>query len=142
MSPVAIRPRPAPLRRKGDLGTVVIAAVVAALALLVVAPAIRAPAFVDRVTVVNPHPWRVEVDVTGSQRAGVVGLVSMGRERTQILEDVMDQGPSWVFRFSYGGVDGGALVVSRAALEQARWTITVPEEFAARMREAGMGPSK
>ncbi len=142
MSPVATRPRPAPLQNRGILGTVLIAVLAAAFALLVVVPATRPPSFVDRVTVVNPHPWSVEVAVTGEERDGVVGMASVGRERTKTVEDVLDQGRTWIFRFSYGGVDGGELVVSRSELERARWTVAVPEDFAARMRAAGMGTSK
>ena len=80
--------------------------------------------------------------MTDGQRDGLIGLATVGRERTRAVEEVIDQGPSWIFRFSYGGVDGGELAMSRAELERARWTITVPEEFAARMRAAGLGPSK
>ena len=142
MSPVATRPRPAPLRNRGIFGTALVAAMAAAFAMLVVVPATRSPSFVDHVTVVNPHPWNVEVAVTGEGRDGVVGLTSVGRGQTRTVEDVLDQGRTWTFTFSYGGVDGGELVISRAELERARWTVTVPEEFAARMRAAGMGPSK
>ncbi len=142
MSPVATRPRPAPPQDKGDLATILVAAATAALALLVVVPATRLPSFVDRLTVVNPHAWSVEVDTTGPGDEGVVGLATVGRERAQTVEEVMDQGREWIFRFSYGGADGGELVASRAELERSGWRITVPEEFPARMREAKMEPSK
>ena len=142
MSPVATRPPPAPPQNKGGLDTVVIAVLTTVFALLVVLPATRSPAFIDRVTVVNPQPWSVEVDVTGEERDGVVGIASVGREQSQTVEEVLDQGRSWVFRFSYGGADGGELVIARAQLERAGWKVTVPEEFAARMRAAGMGPSR
>ncbi|MDP9072220.1 MAG: hypothetical protein M3N68_13255 [Actinomycetota bacterium] len=142
MSPVATRPRPAPPQDKGDLATILIAAATAALALLVVVPATRLPSFVDRLTVVNPHAWSVEVDATGPGGDGVVGLATVGRERAQTVEEVMDQGREWIFRFSYGGANGGELVVSRAELERAGWRVTVPAEFPARMREAKMEPSK
>jgi hypothetical protein len=142
MSPVATRPPPAPPQNKGSLATILIAVVTGALVLLVVLPAIRPPVFVDRVTVVNPQPWSVEVDVRGEERDGVVGIASVGREQTQTVEDVLDQGRLWIFEFSYGGADGGELVIGRAQLERAGWKVTVPDEFASRMRAAGMGPSK
>jgi hypothetical protein len=55
---------------------------------------------------------------------------------------VIDQGEQWVFRFTYGGVDGGELVVPRTELEASGWKVTVPQQFAERMRAAGVGPSE
>ncbi len=142
MSPVATRSSPAPLRNRGIVATVLITVLAAALALLVVVPATRSPAFVDRITVVNPHPWSVEVAVAGEEGGAELPIASVGRERSHTVHDVLDQGRSWSFTFAYGGVDGGQLVISRSELERTGWTITVPEGFAARMRMAGMGPSK
>jgi hypothetical protein len=141
MSPVATRPRPAPSQSRRNLDMALIAAAVAVLALLVVMPATRLPSFVDRVTIVNPHPWSVHVDVTGDGRDGRVALAGVGPERTRTVTAVIDHGETWIFEFAYGGADGGELVVNRAELEDAGWRITVPEEFAARMRAAGMEPS-
>jgi hypothetical protein len=142
MSPLATRPRPAPLQHGWTWATALTGVAVAALTLLVVVPATRPPSVVDGVTIVNPHAWSVEVSVTGREGDGWTGVGTVGREQTQTFEEVMDQGRSWIFRFSYGGVDGGELVVSRGQLERARWTITVPEVFSARMRAAGIEPSK
>ncbi len=142
MSPLATRPRPAPLQHRWAWGTALAGIAVAALALVVVVPATRPPSFVDRVTIVNPHAWSIEVSMGGREGGGLIGVGTVGREQNQTFEEVMDQGPSWIFHFAYGGVDGGELVIGRAQLERARWTITVPEEFPARMRAAGVEPSK
>ena len=37
-------------------------------------------------------------------------------------------------------VDGGELVVSRADLEREAWKVSVPDEFEARIRAAGVVP--
>jgi hypothetical protein len=142
MTPVLTRPRPAPPQHRGHLATLLLAAAVGAVAILVAGPATRLPSFVDRVTVVNPHPWDVEVDVTGSADDGAVGLASLDRESARTIPAVVDQGDSWVFRFAYGGVEGSELGVSRAELQRAGWKVTVPDTFAARMRAAGLPPSK
>ena len=141
MSPVATRPRPAPSQSRRNLDAALIAAAVAVLALVVVMPATRLPSFVDGVTIVNPHPWIVNVDVTRGGRDGTVGVGAVGAERTQNVSAVIDQGETWIFKVTYGGADAGELVVSRAELEEAGWRVTVPDEFAARMRAAGMEPA-
>ncbi len=141
MSPVATRPRPAPSQSRRNLDVALAAAAMAALALLVIMPATRLPSFVDGVTIVNPHPWSVDVDVTGAPRDGAVGLGGVGPDRTQAFTEVIDQGATWIFTFAYAGANGGELSISRTELERARWTITVPDEFTARMRAAGMVPS-
>lgn len=140
MSSVLARPRPAPLRR-GDILTVVVATVGGLALLLVVFSALRLPPFVDAVTISNPHEWNVELDVGGSDRSTWIGLGSVGRETTRTYRSVIDSGNEWVFRFSYGGIDGGEMVLSRAELERGGWKITVPDEFAQRMRAAGVPPS-
>ena len=126
------QPRRAPLRR-GDILTVVVATIGGLGLLLVVFSAVRLPPFVDAVTISNPHEWNVEVDVGGSG--------SVGRETTHTYRSVIDSGNEWVFRFSYGGIDGGELVFSRAELERQGWKVIVPDEFARQMRAAGAAPS-
>lgn len=116
-----------------------LAGTLAMLALL--SPALRSPGFVDRVAIHNPHPWHARVEVSDPERQGWVALGTVRRGRTETFHDVVDQGGTWVFRFSYGGHDGGELVVERIRLQQANWTVTVVEEFAERMRRAGVGES-
>jgi hypothetical protein len=57
------------------------------------------------------------------------------------VEEVADQGREWVFRFSYGGVDAGELVLSRDRLARDGWNITVPSAVAERLRDAGVQES-
>ena len=116
------------------------AAVVAVLAL--VSSGSRLPAYVDDITVVNPHQWDVGVEVTGAEREGWLVMGTVDRGASHDFEHVIDQGAQWVFRFTYGGVDGGELVVPRSELETSGWKVSVPEQFAQRMRAAGMSPSE
>jgi hypothetical protein len=102
----------------------------------------RLPSYVDNVTVANPHQWDVGVEVAGAERDGWLGLGSVDRTASHEFQQVIDQGQQWVFRFSYAGVDGGELVVPRSELEASGWKVTVPEQFAERMRAAGVGPSE
>ena len=56
MSPLATRPRPAPLERRRAWAMGIAGVAAAALGLLVAVPATRQPSFVDRVTIVTPTP--------------------------------------------------------------------------------------
>lgn len=141
MSPVATRPRPAPARRRSDLLGLFAAGVGLVLALGVLFLAMEAPQHVERVTIHNPHEWSAGVEASNERRQGWVGIGVVNKNEAHAFEEVLDQGRTWVFRFSYGGVDGGELTVSRADLQRSGWKVTVPDEFATRMREAGLGPS-
>ena len=142
MSTVLSRPRPAGSRKSWSLLSVAMAgtAVVAVLAL--VSSGSRLPSYVDDITVVTPHQWDVVVDVTGTEREGWLVMGTVDRGSSHAFEHVIDQGQQWVFRFSYGGVDGGELVLPRTELETGGWKVSVPEQFAERMRAAGMSPSE
>lgn len=142
MTPVLTRPRPAPPRSRGEILTVVVAAVGGLALLLVVFSALRLPPFVDAITISNPHEWHVEVEVDGPDRSSWIGLGGVGRATTHTYRSVIDSGKEWMFRFSYGGRDGGELTLSRAELERGGWKVTVPDEFVRRMRAAGVPPSQ
>ena len=101
---------------------------------------VQPPATVARVTIRNPHAWNATVDVS-RPGGGAVGLGTAVRGRSARFQEVVDQGDVWVFAFRYGGVDGGSLRVARSELERSRWTVTVPEGFAERMRAARVAPS-
>jgi hypothetical protein len=141
MSPVDVRPRPAPTWS----GTAVfpyVAAAVAAVVLAVVAAGLaRGPAFVDEVDVVNRSPYELLVDVRGGPDDGWVRLGYVDQDGSTVVRDVLDQGGSWTFRFRTQGRDGGQLTVSRSALARAEWRIDVPDAVEARLRAAGAPPS-
>ena len=94
-----------------------------------------------RLTVENPSPYIINVDVTGAKRDGWFNVGTVRRENRQTFEELPDPGDQWVFRFSYGGVDAGELIVSRAQLARDGWKITVPGEVTERLREAGLSES-
>ena len=68
------------------------------------------------------------VHVTSARRDRWLGLGSVGRERPRVLEQVVDPGHEWVFRFSLGGVKAGELVMPRDELAKEGWKITVPRQ--------------
>jgi hypothetical protein len=115
---------------QGRRGSVV--ALVLALALVVgvvveLAPRLAVPPQVARLRVVNPTAYQLNVDVAANPGGPWLDLGTVGRERTKTIEQVLDQGRRWVFRFSYGGVDAGTIAVGRSALATAAWTVRAPD---------------
>jgi hypothetical protein len=127
-------------RRGTVIGTLLVAAVAVGI-VAEVAPALRFPPHVARLTVVNPSVYHVNVDVTDVGRRSWLDVGTAGRERTRTVEEIPDQGRRWVFRFSYGGIDAGEIVMARSELEAARWRLTVPDHAIDRLRTAGFPPS-
>ncbi|MDQ3569191.1 MAG: hypothetical protein M3396_00910 [Actinomycetota bacterium] len=137
-----LTPQPrAPLRRRSDILVVLTGALVLVGVVAVLVPATKTAGHVASITITNPHRWPAGVEAAAENRQGWVGIGAVDASGTRAFEEVLDQGRVWVFRFSYAGVDGGELVVSRAELEGSQWKVTVPDEFANRLGAAGLGPS-
>jgi hypothetical protein len=102
--------------------------------------AVEGPTFVDRVSVRNPTPYTLEVDVTGADRDGWLPLGPVSPGGRLNLRDVLDNGDRWVVRVATAGVDGGEVVVSRDALERNGWVITIPDEVTNRLAANGAIP--
>jgi hypothetical protein len=140
MSPTLTRPPASPARAKP--ARALLPGLVALLAVYVLlAQSLRMPTVVPHLAIVNPHDWRANVDVTDAGHHGWVRLLGVERNGSRELHDVFDQGDTWVFRFSYGGVDGGEVALTRKDLAAAGWTVTVPDSFATSMRAASLLPS-
>jgi hypothetical protein len=138
MGPVLTRP--APTRSAGAVLALVLAVVAGLAAAAFVLEAMRSPSFVKQVTVENPTVYQLEVDVSDG-RQGWLGLGAVVREGTQTFLEVIDQGDTWVFRFAYGGIDGGEITLRREELARSRWRVRVPDEVRARLAAAGLEPS-
>ncbi len=132
-------PRSTPLRSPHQavglfLGTAV-------LAVLIVAPALAPASFVPALTIDNATPFDVNVDVTAGAGEGWFHLGTIEREAENVLEEVTDPGPTWVFRFTYGGIEGGELAMARSDLREAGWYLAVPIEVGQALTAAGFVPS-
>jgi hypothetical protein len=128
-------------RRSSDILLALACALALTLVLAVLVPATTTPEHVKGITFSNPHSWPAGVEAGGQNKGGWVGIGAVDATGSRTFEEVLDQGPVWVFRFSYAGIDGGELAVPRAVLERSGWEVTVPDEFADRLRAAGMRPS-
>jgi hypothetical protein len=130
--------RPAPARRQVGkaLGRVAVVGT-GALLLLALTVGLRGPKFVDRVTISNPGGFDVNVEVTDGDRDGRLGLAQVPAGEELTVREVIDQGVTWVFLFSYGGTDAGELSLDRATLERGGWRIDLPAEVHRRLAAAG-----
>jgi len=99
------------------------------------------PAFVERVSVVNASPYDIHVEVTGEARDGWLSVTTVDHGATGLGLEVIDQGPIWIFRFTAQGRDGGELRILRRDLQQAGWSIEVPDAVIDRLRQAGASPT-
>ncbi len=94
---------------------------------LVVTDVTRQPSAVPSLTVVNPHPLQLTLDVSGKKGDGWLRIGTAESEASQVFVDVIDQGSEWIFRVSHAGVVGGEFSTTRAQLQRERWRVTVPD---------------
>ena len=115
--------------------------VVGALLCAAMAYALRDPDLVSRVTVENPSALEVNVAVRPSPESSRLILATVSPRTSANNLDVLDQGDEWTFALSSGGLDGGAIRVSRADLAANGWRIVVPEDVIARLQTRSFVPS-
>ena len=120
-----------------DFTTIVVASV---FALSIGGFVLRGSAFVDEVSVTNPSEYDIGVQVSDGDGDGWVAVTTVSRRSTNTTSDVIDQGEVWVFRFRAQGREGGELRVERRDLEQAGWTVLVPDEVIQHLRDIGAPP--
>jgi hypothetical protein len=115
-------------------------AAVGACALVLVGAACSGVSFVDGVTIVNDTEYSANIDVTGKAGDGWLLVTSVEPQSTTVVEEVIDQGEKWIFRFDYVGRYDQEVEISRRELEQNDWTIEVPQSFEQRLRELNVPP--
>lgn len=140
MTPTLTRPRPAQEARAGRL---LVAAGIAAIVAIgvVLGPGVHTRSVVQRLSVTNPSPYSLQIDITGVDHDGWLNLGTVGRDSGREFREVLDQGSTWVVRFRSGGHDAGEVVVTRADLERNGWELQVPQEVSERLMEANVAPS-
>jgi hypothetical protein len=91
------------------------------------------------VVIDNPTAFNANVDVTGSSRDGWVGLATVEAGSETTVQEVLDQGDTWIFRAGYSGYEQ-EIELSREELERARWRVTIPATFESELRQRGIQP--
>jgi hypothetical protein len=102
---------------------------------------IEGPSHVDRLSFINPTVYDLHVDATDGARQGWVPLGTARRGETTAVEEVLDQGDAWIFRFSGQGEQGGELRLRREQLEGDGWKVVIPERTGAELQAKGAPPS-
>ncbi|MDQ3940457.1 MAG: hypothetical protein M3238_03795 [Actinomycetota bacterium] len=95
--------------------------------------------FVDRVIITNDTDYSATVDVR-HDGGGWLGLTTVPARQTRTVEEVIDRGDSWTFRFAYGSRDPLLIEMSRDQLIDAGWRVEVPLEFEENLRDEGVLP--
>jgi hypothetical protein len=95
--------------------------------------------FVEGLVIDNPTAFTASVDIADGTASGWLSLTTVEAGSETTVEEVLDQGSRWVFRFSYSGY-AEEIVVSRSDLARSGWRVEVPEGFAAALHDRGVSP--
>ena len=99
------------------------------------------PATVDHVSFVNHTQYAIDVEASGAAHDGWTALATAERQRTTSAQAVVDQGRTWVFRFTSQGFSGGELRFTKDALARAGWKIDIPDAVGRRLAAEGATPT-
>ena len=132
--------RPARTERWKRPALVAAAILVVAIALVIVVSLTSGPKFVSNLTVVNPTAYDLQVDATNGARHSWTAVGTSTRGATDSFQDVVDQGDTWILRFTYAGKTAGELRLSHQELAGAKWRVTVPASFGEALRATGTTP--
>lgn len=131
---------PRPPRTPSPLPITIAAFVASVLLLVQVSTVLKLPDRIDQLTIHNETQYDLNIDLRSAPDASRLRLAPVSRGSSKTLPSVIDPGSTFVFEFSYGGVDTESITVSRAALEQNGWQVTIPAEIASPIRAAGLSP--
>ncbi len=119
-----------------------LAAAVGGIAAVALASSSLSPSpFVERVTIVNPTPYQLNVALAAVGSSGSLDLGTAARDNAMEVERVFDPGSRWILRLSYAGTPAGEVAVSRSDLADAGWLVEVPPAVGDRLRAEGFAPS-
>ena len=144
MSPPAItRPAtPTRVHHKVGLAAGAVAVVLAAaVALNFLAGFSAEPGTIPRITFENPTVYALDIEVSPGTESGWMSAGSVRQLSTADVQEVIDQGDVWLFRFDSQGHTGGTLQLTRADLEGSGWHVAIPTEVGARLAAAGAPPT-
>lgn len=96
--------------------------------------------FVDEITFLNETGYPAHVEVSDDSRQAWLNLTIAQRDRENTVQEVIDQGVAWVFRFDYAGEHEEELEISRAELVRSHWTVEVPQSFGDTLERLGVEP--
>ena len=95
---------------------------------------------VDRITIANPTGYDLAVEVSGGNRETWLPLTVVGTGSEVVVEQVIDQGERWTFRFKHWDDPVGEVVLTRTELEASGWRVEVPSDIQERLQQLGRPP--
>lgn len=107
----------------------VAATVAAAIVIWLVLGLIGSPSMIPRVTVSNPSSGDLEIDVAPVRGGATLDLGHVAPRSSRTIQDVLDQGDTWVFTVSSARARLGTFPVDRDELADNDWTITLPADL-------------
>ena len=97
---------------------------------------VESPAMVGRVSIDNRTSYDLEVGVTDGSNQDRLLLAALDADATTRVDEVLDQGSTWLFRVSRAGATLGTLERSRDELRDAGWRLVIPASWDDRVIEA------
>lgn len=137
MSPVLTRHAPEPVLRLRSVAVPLAAIVFFVVLFFGVLRLVESPAMVGRVSVDNRTSYDLEVGVTDGSNRDRLLLAALDADAATRVEDVLDQGSTWLFRVSRAGTTLGTLERSRDELQRAGWRVVIPASWDDRVLETG-----
>ena len=137
--PTVIRPETVerPPLKVGLAVAAAVLAVATAVALTFVVDLGGGPSTVPRLTYQNPTDYALDVEVSSGTGRGWTPAGHVDQRATGVVNDVVDQGDVWLFRFNSQGATSGELRLTRAELVASGWTVDVPADVGRQLAEAG-----
>jgi hypothetical protein len=96
------------------------------------------PGRIAALTIDNPTPYDIRVDVRGDEADGWTVLTSARQHCAAFVESSIDHGERWVFRLRAQDRATAEIAVSRSDLERANWHFAVPATVAQQWEAGGI----
>jgi len=96
--------------------------------------------FAADITFLNETDYPAHVEVSDTSRQAWLDLTIAQRDQETTVQEVIDQGEVWVFRFDYAGKHEQEVEFSRSELERLDWTVEVPQSFGDTLQRLGVEP--
>lgn len=98
------------------------------------------PTYVEKVTIANPYEYDVHVEAGGG-KFGLLDLGTVRRNQEETVQQVIDMGDRWVFRFRFRDDEDERIEMSRSELSSAGWRVEIPKGLTERLRAKREPPS-
>jgi len=96
------------------------------------------PGRVPALTIDNPTPYDIRVDVRSGDSNSWTVLTSARQHCAASVESSIDRGDRWVFRLRAQGRAAAEIEVSRSDLERANWHFAIPAALAQDWEAGGL----